>query len=296
MVNHYPHLCLVEDWLDNDFIMKERLHRKKLKREDIVDALNVMKTPAALKDPRFRRALEGILYLQPDDMWAIVPIFLSKLQLILADKEYRQVSEVYKKVWFRLNHFFPRPLWVQTVNTLLANRGQTNTQEQLVENPLCILRVDMDVFFCAPMVEILLRILRCYLSACRATLLKKGTAADEEIHAVTLGMESAAVQILLEVCLFVDEDGKNPMQARETRSLICSYLHQVYQADTRILKMVHYQGYDLRLLPVVVRGVPSMHCCLDFIHELMNMGEIKKQTFAICLLAEITAQYSLTRG
>jgi len=62
--------------------------------------------------------------------------------------------------------------------------------------------------------------------------------------ALVTGQESAAVQILLEACLEMKEDKCTPGQMwslREIRSVVCSYLHQVFIADPSLAKLVHFQ-------------------------------------------------------
>ena len=63
----------------------------------------------------------------------------------------------------------------------------------------------------------------------------------------------------------------------EVRCLVCSYLHQMFIAEPSMVKLVHFQGYPLQLLPMMVSGVPSMHICLDFIPELLAQPETHKQ-------------------
>lgn len=56
--------------------------------------------------------------------------------------------------------------------------------------------------------------------------------------------ESAAVQMLLETCLETPEDKVRPGRQwalQEVRSLVCSYLHQAFIADTTLCKLVHFQ-------------------------------------------------------
>ena len=63
----------------------------------------------------------------------------------------------------------------------------------------------------------------------------------------------------------------------EVRCLVCSYLHQMFIAEPSMVKLVHFQGYPLQLLSMMVSGVPSMHICLDFIPELLAQPETHKQ-------------------
>ncbi|XP_060533051.1 probable ATP-dependent RNA helicase DHX34 isoform X3 [Cylas formicarius] len=111
--------------------------------------------------------------------------------------------------------------------------------------------------------------------------------------------ESASVQMLLETCLETEDDRTLPGRQwalQEVRSLVCSYLHQVFIADTMLCKVVHFQRYPSELLEVVIKGVPSMHICLDFLQELMQQPSLKKQIFAVQLLSHLSVQYALPKS
>lgn len=50
--------------------------------------------------------------------------------------------------------------------------------------------------------------------------------------------------MLLETLLETEEDSREPGRLwalQEVRSLVCSYLHQVFIADTSLAKLVHFQ-------------------------------------------------------
>lgn len=67
--------------------------------------------------------------------------------------------------------------------------------------------------------------------------------------------ESAAVQMLLETCIETEDDrriGGQQWALQEVRSLVCSYLHQVFIADTMLAKLVHFQVSLLCLVKYVV--------------------------------------------
>lgn len=44
----------------------------------------------------------------------------------------------------------------------------------------------------------------------------------------------------------------------ETVSIMCEALHQLFVENRALVTLVHEQGYDLRLLPLTVQGIPSM--------------------------------------
>lgn len=74
------------------------------------------------------------------------------------------------------------------------------------------------------------------------------TERDEMRIALVAAQDSAAVQILLESCRETEQDKVIPGQMwalREVRSLICSYLHQVFIAETSLAKLVHFQVWKI---------------------------------------------------
>ena len=68
---------------------------------------------------------------------------------------------------------------------------------------------------------------------------------------------------------------------QEIRCLVCSFLHQTFISDPRMVKLVHFHGYPTQLLPVVVSGVPSIHICLKFIPELVTQLQTDKQVYGM---------------
>lgn len=102
---------------------------------------------------------------------------------------------------------------------------------------------------------------------------------------------------------------------REIHCLICSTLHQMFIADPKVAKLVHFQvifivwsrsnrkvienslqGYPSELIPVFVGGVPSMHICLDFIPELLQQKDIRKQLFAIQLSSHLCVHFPVPKS
>lgn len=73
----------------------------------------------------------------------------------------------------------------------------------------------------------------------------------------------------------------------EVQRLICVHLHQVFIADPNLAKLVHFQGYDSKLLSLVVSKVPSMHICLDFIPELLSQPDLNKQVCFILIFLKL---------
>lgn len=56
-------------------------------------------------------------------------------------------SELYKKVWLRLNTVLPRSLWALTIKALQHNNGASALKEEnLMQDPLQVLQCDDRVY------------------------------------------------------------------------------------------------------------------------------------------------------
>ncbi len=173
---------------------------------------------------------------------------------------------------------FPRKLWVTTVNAIVhPNTGnycgkKKISEEDLVLDPLQVLRCDRRVYRTGPVLDIVLYMLKACLAASRTHLMQHlqenpivqqqagggGGGLDghhvnndgerEELrNALIATQESAAVQILLEAGMVSSGDGGEGDEQRmlnnvkEVQSLICSYLHEAFIADPTLAKLVHFQ-------------------------------------------------------
>ena len=198
-----------------------------------------------------------------------------------------------KEFWWKLNSIFPNRLRVMTVNSLSQCQFKLErlSWEDIVKDPLQVLKCNENVFLCPELMEIVLHILQSFLIASRTyfahhLLEMPSKSMDEEKDreelriALIQTQESCAIQILLEACAEkpeVADDPKLSARLREVQKLICSHLHQVFISDPTLAKLIHFQGYDSGLLNLVVSKIPSMHICLDFIPELLNQPDLDKQ-------------------
>lgn len=318
LATHFPHLSLVDDWMD-DQIFGDTHHTTVLRSENltemsIVEAFSQMETNPS----KTSRILKLMLTKYTTDVWPFAETFVHYFKVVLGDKVSRHIQELYRQVWLRLNTVLPRSLWVMSINALLdmnsVSRNITLTQENILVDPLQVLRCDIRVFRCGPILKIVLRILEASLAASRSQLsrhlhdkpliektgqLTSDVEREELKNALVAAQESAALQILLETCLETEEDKVNPdlmWSLREVRSIVCSFLHQIFISEPSLAKLVHFQGYPRDLLPVTVQGIPSMHICLDFIPELLSQASLEKQIFAIDLVSHLSIQYALPKA
>ncbi|XP_069471190.1 integrator complex subunit 2 isoform X1 [Ambystoma mexicanum] len=351
LATNYPHLCIVEDWVceeeitGTDTLLQRMLLTNRAKNhspKQLQDAFSML----SINHIPVMQILEHLTLLCASKLIPYAEVLASNMSQLLNVGVPRRILQTVNRLWMLLNTVMPRRLWVMTVNALQPSlklvRQHRYTQNDLMIDPLIVLRCDSRVYRCPPLMDVVLHMLNGYLLASKAYLgnhLKE--TADQDIrplqnnmletpevtreelkNALLAAQDSAAVQILLEICLPTEEERtqdifsdslmKNTPNAtsvssgkgddillcnlREVQCLICCLLHQMFIADPNIAKLVHFQGYPCELLPLTVAGIPSMHICLDFIPELIAQPELEKQKFAIQLLSYLCIQYALPKS
>ncbi|XP_053310562.1 integrator complex subunit 2 isoform X1 [Spea bombifrons] len=343
LATNYPHLCIVDDWIceeeitGTDALLRRMLLTSSAKNHSpnqLQEAFSLLQS----NHTQVMQILEHLTLLSASDLIPYAEVLTTSMNQLLNAGVPRRILQTINKLWMTLNTVMPRRLWVMTVNALQPElklaRKHKYTQNDLMIDPLIVLRCDPRVQRCPPLMDITLHMLNGYLLASKAYLnsyLKE--TADQDIkpssnnaaglagqaetmevtreelkNALLAAQDSAAVQILLEICLPTEEeknqDSSQPLEGdenllcnlREVQCLICCLLHQMFIADPNIAKLVHFQGYPCQLLPLTVAGIPSMHICLDFIPELIAQPELEKQIFAIQLLSYLCIQYALPKS
>uniref|UniRef100_A0A3P9DB45 Integrator complex subunit 2 n=1 Tax=Maylandia zebra TaxID=106582 RepID=A0A3P9DB45_9CICH len=237
LATNYPHLCLVEDWVCAEEVTGTLpLLRKMMlpSNTSYVFLPAFQKLPSG--SPRLMRILEHLTLLSPGDLIPYAEALTASMALLLEPAVPRRILQTVNKLWMGLNTVMPRRLWVMTVNALQPSakllRQQRYTQNDLMVDPLIVLRCDQRVYRCPPLMDIVLHMLNGYLLASKAYLqchLKETADFDRQSQTVSsLGVpgqadtpevtreelknallsaqDSAAVQILLEVCLPTSEE------------------------------------------------------------------------------------------
>uniref|UniRef100_A0A3B4H7F3 Integrator complex subunit 2 n=1 Tax=Pundamilia nyererei TaxID=303518 RepID=A0A3B4H7F3_9CICH len=241
LATNYPHLCLVEDWV----CAEEVTGTLPLLRKMMLPSNTCRYTQRQLHQafqklpsgsPRLMRILEHLTLLSPGDLIPYAEALTANMALLLEPAVPRRILQTVNKLWMGLNTVMPRRLWVMTVNALQPSakllRQQRYTQNDLMVDPLIVLRCDQRVYRCPPLMDIVLHMLNGYLLAAKAYLqchLKETADFDRQSQTVSsLGVpgqpdtpevtreelknallsaqDSAAVQILLEVCLPTSEE------------------------------------------------------------------------------------------
>ncbi|CAL8102119.1 unnamed protein product [Orchesella dallaii] len=320
LTTHFPQLCIVHEWLEDSTSLSvdgSSLSKGRKCQEVEIPKDSFEKAFSAIGDQPVDaiKLLETCKTLSPHNLWSHSKEIVSQIRKILPPSVPRKVQDLYKDIWYLLNNVYPRHLWEITSNALLPDGSLNLTADELTMDPLQILRCDPQVYRCPPVLNILLHILAATLASSKyfltkhlmenlspappGTIVQTDVEKEEMKNALVALQDSAAVQILLEACLpnQEDKDGlASDLTIKEVQSLICSFLHQMFISDPMLAKLVHFQGYPLELLPITVRGIPSMHICLDYIPELLGQPQIEKQVFAIQLISHLSVQYALPKS
>lgn len=314
LITHFPHLSLVDDWIEEEKISPTSKSNKSISTFHVVEAFEEIDTCPS----KVIKLLRLMLRKAPTEIWPLGETFIHYFRQILGSSVPRLIQDLYKQVWIRLNTVLPRRLWNMSITALMPDdmvlKKHLLSQDGSQFDPLQVLRCDERVFRCPDALAIVLRILQASLAASKCQLsrhmldnpllerigqLQSENEREELKTALMASQESAAVQILLEACLETEKDRTVTGRAwalREVRGVVCSFIHHCFISEPSLAKLVHFQGYPRELLSMTVRGIPSMHICIDFIHELLGMPEMDKQIFAIDLTSHLSLQFALPKS
>eukprot|EP00041_Stephanoeca_diplocostata_P002833 m.29928 g.29928 ORF g.29928 m.29928 type:complete len:1150 (+) comp13800_c0_seq5:137-3586(+) len=223
----------------------------------------------------------------------------------------RRLHVAFLGLWHRLCALMPHHLWSMTALALQSNHNTLGTgagvHETLLEDPLAVLRCDPAHLRCPTIMEMVLSLLDAYLAAsdgilqrqCRAaaSALSGSDGADDTVvfDRIVLTQRASVVQVLLEVCSDLLRTEETTGSAAEVQIQLCNFFHQLFLHQPLLVKLVHFQGYDWDIIPIMVRGVPSMHICLDFLPELLKNPHATHQVFAILIGGALAKRYTIAK-
>nr|XP_003227322.3 PREDICTED: integrator complex subunit 2 [Anolis carolinensis] len=237
LATNYPHLCIVDDWIceehitGTDALLRRMLlthAAKKHSPKQLQEAFSTLQG----NHTQVLQILEHLTLLSAGELIPYAGALTANMNQLLFPGVPRRILQTVNRLWMALNTVMPRRLWVMTVNALQPSnkmiRQQKYTQKDLMIDPLIVLRCDPRVHRCPPLMDITLHMLNGYLLASKAFLsahLKE--TADQDIrpsqnnlmgleapevtreelkNALLAAQDSAAVQILLEICLPLEEE------------------------------------------------------------------------------------------
>ncbi|KAG0331516.1 Integrator complex subunit 2 [Podila humilis] len=111
--------------------------------------------------------------------------------------------------------------------------------------------------------------------ASRAGLLKQswhwfsqgGAHDDDQVEDKTAGMDEDDMEVDRAIDDVYDETHGEVIN--EIRVVTFNFLHQQFIDNKILAKLIHFQGYPLDLIPIMVKGVDSIHICIEFLPELL---------------------------
>lgn len=170
LVTHFPHLSLVEDWIEDESQQQNHFSSVQIQSFHVLEAFEEIDTCPS----KVIKLLRLMLRKSPSDIWPLAETFVQYFRGILKATVPRLIQDLYKQVWIRLNSVLPRRLWTMTIKALMPDDGMLKThmlsQDHALFDPLMVLRCDERVFRCPDALAIVLRILQASLAASKSQL------------------------------------------------------------------------------------------------------------------------------
>lgn len=236
-------------------------------------------------------------------------------------------QDAFLRLWHRLAALAPQPLWTGTLWRLQrAGSGSCGsprrpTVDALLEDPLECLRIDRTILRQPMVLDMVVSMLRaCLVGSERRLGLRfiearlavspgddlHSFAHDPEVSAgMVLALYSAAVQILLELCLadsdgggsaesgaggsvdggggvdgaLADEAGEVAVEGhlQEIRIQVCHFVHQMFIEKPELARLIHFQGYVVLLLLCPPRDLALPPLCIA-LGGRVSLSAVHRQT------------------
>ena len=217
----------------------------------------------------------------------------------LSGNEKEEELETYATKW--LEEFTQDP-WGLSLAFVNSGAGRATsralTHGDIITDLTTVLRtVDRKALRSPNLIRIILSVLKMYRSVTRKMLFEQEALQpqrSEEIHTFITAQDTALVQILLEVCLENNPmlpPPQGPASLAAVRALICDFVHHLFIEDPDLITIVHAQGYNEDLVPVIVHGIPSVYLCQEFLPALLTRTDLKDKIFAVKLGVALAQEY-----
>lgn len=190
---------------------------------------------------------------------------------------------------------------LQKLKTSLVNLNLSSfvtSYAELSQEPLALLACKNEVYrtpLLSVFLDLLMELLVKNRRICLAGVSQGGRNGlkQEEIMGALVAQESAVCQILLEACLENPSarDDVQPGPMLEARQLIYAFISSLLDTTPILLKLLHFQGYDTQLLPMMIDGVLVMVRCFEFLQELLQKSQESHIVFAVALVANLVRKY-----
>jgi len=232
----------------------------------------------------------------------VIPRILNKrdVDILIVDE--------FVEIWKSLNTVIPNKLWVATLNNFQKEkRGNDYTYQDLIENPMILFTCDQRIYQNPKLLEIFLLTLEFVMMASRHyyrheynthLVRNNNTNLFRDLHLSTLLyiQETSLFQTLIEISQMESKITDNEKQKEVILSLIFNFINQRFIENPKYIKLIHFQTYAVEIIPDMVKYVPSMHVCFDFIPELLSINNIESQIFGIHLSGFVFMKYPVARS
>ena len=217
----------------------------------------------------------------------------------LSGNEKEEELERYTTRW--LEKFTQNP-WELSLEFVNSGAGRKThralTHADIITDLTAVLRaVDHRALRSPNLIRIILSILKMYRSVARKMLSEQEALQPQrsgEIQTFVTAQDTALIQVLLEICIENNPMLPPPQEAASltaVRALICDFVHHLFIEDPDLITVVHTQGYNEDLVPVVVHGIPSVYLCQEFLPVLLARPDLKDKIFAIKLGVALAQEY-----
>ncbi|KAJ2082962.1 Integrator complex subunit 2 [Coemansia sp. RSA 988] len=200
-----------------------------------------------------------------------------------------EVTAAMRRGWFAAHALDAHAVAAATANAWRGSGRARMTAQDVWLDPLVLLRSDARVLQSAALTDVLLTALAAALAQSRTALQRVfaqrrngGVLQGAHVQALAQLQEAAAVQLAIEAAAHAPSD---------VQRLLFAFVHSRFLAQRGVQKLVHFQAYDADAIAAMVRYVPSMHACAEFVPELLMQAPPALQAFAARLAAAVVAQY-----
>ncbi|KRZ57466.1 N-alpha-acetyltransferase 25, NatB auxiliary subunit [Trichinella nativa] len=259
----------------------------------------------------------------PGGLFELLPELTDYARHLLDNDVAFALQQEYLSLWNYVELFYSRKLHGHTVASLKPSGTGVKfySHTSLCDDIKQIVVCDERVFKVAPIFKILLRVLHCYFSAARLAVEQKivinalvgggkrkpgrsssspaifeenNTSVGESVRKYAILNEVLCIQALLDSCM--PENEQISIEEREVLVHLCNFLHQVFIAEPMLIKAIHHQGYSTKLISIIVRNVPSMHVCFDWIKQLITMSDLQIKIFSVELLSHLCVEHPIEKA
>ncbi|XP_049932994.1 uncharacterized protein LOC116250992 isoform X4 [Nymphaea colorata] len=166
--------------------------------------------------------------------------------------------------------------------------------QDLVEQPLSFLAFKKEVYYTSLLsvcLDLMMELLVKNRSMCLLAVEGEDETKRKEVLKILDTRDSAVCQILLENWLDMISCGIIAQKESTVRTgqHICLFISSLFFSNPTVFRLVHFQGYDRRLIPFIVEGIMLMIHFLDFLEDLLQFQEL--QDFTIALISNIARRH-----